>query len=109
MLGGPDGIDATRARTAAPVPGQIDLGIDRAIRLRGDVVESPHMRVREQDRRPEPLRTQAVGVKRGLELRSSLPVRRRLVGHHELAVGPEGGTAVVADAVSRRHGLRRAE
>src|SRR6266567_5810661 len=96
-------------QTAAAVPREVRLGVDRTIRLGGNEVETPDRAVSQELRIGETARLQPVGVDRGVDVRAALAVGLVLVGHHDLPVRPYRRVAEVAAAGGRGDTLRRAE
>src|SRR5262249_4380156 len=79
----PDEVDAPVVRAAGPVPGEVRLGVDRAVRLGGDVVEPAHPATGGFDSGAEAGRSEAVGVDRGVDVRLGLAACPILVRHHD--------------------------
>ena len=95
--------------TAAPVEREVRLGVDRTVRLSGDVVEAADPAARQEPRVAEPGPTQTVWIDRGVDPRSSLAVGLVLVDDHDLPVRADRGVAEVALAERRGHVLGCAE
>ena len=93
---------------AAPIPGQVRLGVDRAVRLSRDVVEAADVLWGRHRGALKPAGSEAVGVDRRVDVGAGLAALLVLVGDHHLAVRADRGVAVAA-APSGGNGLGRAE
>src|SRR5262249_35986416 len=92
---------------AAPVPGQVGLGINGAVRLGWDGGEAANIRARGDDDGTKGRRPQAVRVEVDLDGVGTRAAAVVLIGHHHLAIAADGDPAEVP-AGPRRY-LRRVE
>ncbi len=83
-------------RAAGPVPGQARLGVDGAIRLRRNEVESADVSRGDEDAVAEPGRSEAVRVDVDEELAAALPALGQRADLHHLAGGADRDVAVGA-------------
>ena len=85
---GVDEIDAAVVRAAGPVPGEARLGVDRAIGLRRDEVETADMGGGDEDAVAEPGRPEPVRIDVDKQLAAALPALGRAADLHHLPAGP---------------------
>ena len=78
------------------VPGQVRLRVDRALGLRGDVVETADVGRGDDGRGSEPGGAEAVRILRNVDGGGPFAAGRVLVDHLDLSVGPDRDVAVVA-------------
>src|SRR5204863_9992441 len=97
----PDQVNAAGVGASTPVPRQIRLGVDRAIGLRRDEVETADVAMGGEHRLREARRTESVRVDGRVDVCSTLTVHRVLIRHHHLADGTDGGVAVISIAGTR--------
>src|SRR5438552_2946061 len=70
----PDQVNAAGVGASTPVPREIRLGVDRAIGLRRDEVETADVAMGGEDRLRKARRTKAVWIDGGVDVRSTLTV-----------------------------------
>ncbi len=108
LLGRVDHVHPPGMRAAGPVPGQAHLGVDRAIRLRGDEVEPADVGLSDEDAAPESGRAEPVRIYVHEDLAPALPGLSQAAGLHHLA-GRADRNVAVGTVVGPGHHLDRDE